>query len=309
MRRWFAIAFGISVIFMGGCASDYSPKANLSSYRTIGVVVPPGSSEPPGAGDLLQLKNRTVGEDRVKNSAIGAGTGAAAGTAIGLGAAVLTGCSLTGWFAPLCWIAFGGGGAVLGGGTGAIAGATVDTQEKVAAAPVHIYEVNQVLPNLQREYLSNTDLQQRALKLVRLQIPDINFIPAEPDGDRYRLVTQEGTEASYSDVTLVLSDFRVQLDGKAKNDPKVALSIYVQWSLRKYDAVTNLNPDWDVHEGKYESKKYALSEWLTDDGALLKSHLDKGLESSFNSAFAALAPETAEQKWARIASEDSFSGF
>lgn len=182
-------------------------------------------------------------------------------------------------------------GAVLGGGTGAVAGAFVDTQERVPAAPVHLYEVNHVLPDLQREYLTNTDLQQRALRLVRLQFPDISFIPAEPDGDRYRLVTQESTGALYSDVTLVLSDFRVKLEGKAENDPDVALSIYAQWSLRKYDPETNLNPDWDVHEGKYKSKKYELSEWLADDGALLKSQLDSGLESSFNDAFVALAPE------------------
>ena len=305
MRRWFAIALGISAILLAGCASDYSPRADLSSYRTIGVIVPPGSTEPHGAGDVLQLDNRTVGEDRVRNSAVGAGTGAAAGTAIGIGTAALTGCALTGPWAPLCWVVFAGGGAVLGGGTGAVAGAFVDTQEKVAAAPVHLYEVNQILPALQREYLSNKELQQRALRLVHLQRPATNFIPAEPDGDRYRLFTQQGTEASYSDVTLVLSDFRVQMEGKAKNDPKVALSIYVQWSLRKYDPVTNLNPDWDVLEGKYESKKYKLSEWLADDGALLKRHLDNGLESSFNRAFAALAAETARQKWARIARGDS----
>ena len=306
MRLHVFLGFCLITILIGGCASDYSPRADLSSYYTIGVIVPPDSSEPQGASDVLQLKNRTVGEDRVKNSAIGAGTGAATGAAIGIGAAALTGCSLTGWFAPLCWIAFGGGGAVLGGSTGAIAGATVDTQEKVAVAPVHIYEVNQVLPTLQREYLTKTDLQNRALRLVHLQVPDINFILAESDGDRYRLVTQQNTGASYSDVTLVLSDFRVQLEGKAENDPKVALSIYVQWSLRKYDPVTMLNPDWDVLEGKYESKKYELSEWLADDGALLKSHLDDGLESSFNTAFTALTPETEEQKWARIAPEDSF---
>ena len=306
MRSWFATAFGISAIFIAGCASDYSPRADLSSCQTVGVIVPPGSGEAHNAVDVIQLNNRTVGEDRLKNSAVGAGTGAAAGTAIGIGTAALTGCALTGPWAPLCWVLFAGGGAVLGGGTGAVAGAFVDTQKKVAAAPVHLYELNQVLPTLQREYLSNADLQQRALRLVRLQVPATNFIPAEPDGDRYRLVTQESTGASYSDVTLVLSDFRVQLEGKAENDPKVALSIYVQWSLRKYDPVTNLNPDWDVIEGKYQSKRYELSEWLADDGALLKSHLDNGLESSFNSAFATLAPETAKQKWARISPEDSF---
>jgi hypothetical protein len=291
MRLSVCLGLCFTTILIEGCASDYSPRADLSSYRTIGVIVPPGSSEPHGAGDVLNLNNRTVVEDRVKNSAVGAGTGAAAGTAIGIGTAALTGCALTGPLAPLCWIVFAGGGAVLGGGTGAVAGAFVDTQEKVAAAPVHRYEVNHVLPTLQREYLSNTDLQQRALRLVRLRVPTTNFISAEPDGDRYRLVAQESTGAAYSDVTLVLSDFRVELEGKAENDPKVALSIYAQWSLRKYDPVTNLNPDWDVLEGKYQSKKYELSEWLADDGALLKSHLDDGLESSFNSAFAALASE------------------
>jgi hypothetical protein len=306
MQRWFLIALGITAILMTGCASDYSPKADLSSYRTIGVVVPPGSSEPQDADDLLQLKNRTVGEDRVKNSAVGAGAGAAAGTAAGVGAGAIIGCTVGGFLAPLCWTVVLVTGAVVGGGTGAIAGAFVDTQEKVTAAPVHLYEVNQVLPALQREYLTNADLQQRALRLVRLQVPDISFVPADPDGDRYRLATQESTGASYSDVNLVLSDFRVQLVGKAENDPKVALSIYTKWSLTKYDPVTNLNPDWDVLEGKYESEKYELTEWLADEGVLVKSHLDSGLESSFNSAFAALAPETAEQEWARIAPEDSF---
>jgi hypothetical protein len=304
MRRWFVIALGISAIFMTGCASDYSPKAELSSYRTIGVIVPP--TEPHDAGDVLQLNNRTVVEDRVKNSAVGAGAGSVAGTAAGAGAGVLIGCTAGGFLAPLCWTVVLVTGAVVGGGTGAIAGAFVDTQEKVPAAQVHRYEVNQVLPTLQREYLSNADLQQRALRLLRLQVSDINFIPAEQEGDRYRLVSQESTGASYSDVTLVLSDFRVQLEGKAENDPTVALSIYVQWSLRKYDAVTLLNPDWDIVEGKYQSKKYELSEWLADSGALLKNRLDKGLESSFNSAFSALTPETDEQKWARIGSEDTF---
>ena len=306
MRLNAFLGFCLATVLIGGCASDYSPRADLSSYHTIGVIVPSGSNKSHGAGDVLQLKNHTVVEDRVKNSAVGAGTGAAVGTAIGLGAAALTGCALTGPWALMCWIVGGGGGAILGGSTGAIAGATVDTQEKVDAAPVHLYEVNQVLPTLQREYLTNTELQKRALRLVHLRVPDINFIPAESDGERYRLVTQENTGASYCDVTLVLSDFSVQLEGKAENDPKVALSIYVQWSLRKYDPVTMLNPDWDVLQGKYESKKYELSEWLADNGALLKSHLDEGLESSFDSAFTALAPEPEQHKWARITPEDSF---
>jgi hypothetical protein len=306
MRRWFAIPFGIFAILLEGCASDYSPRAHLSSYHTIGVFVPPDSSAPDGAGDVLQLSNRTVGEDRVKNSAVGAGAGAAAGTAAGVGAGAIIGCTAGGPLAPICWTAVLVTGAVVGGGTGAIAGAFVDTQEKVAAAPVHLYEVNQVLPTLQREYLSNAELEQRALRLVRLQLPASNFIPAEPDGDRYRLVTQEGNGAPYSDVNLVLSDFRVQLEGKAENDPKVALSIHARWSLTKYDPSTNANAEWDVLEGKYQSKRYELSDWLSDDGALLKNDLENGLESSFNSAFAGLAPETEEQKWARIGSEDAF---
>jgi hypothetical protein len=261
---------------------------------------------PHSAGDVLQLNNRTVGEDRVKNSAIGAGTGAATGTAIGIGTAALTGCALTGPWAPLCWIVFAGGGAVLGGGTGAVAGAFVDTQEKVTAAPVHLYQVNHVLPTLQREYLSNAELEQRALTLIRTQVPDTQFILTEPEGDRYRFVMQETIGASYSDVTLVLSDFSVQLEGKAENDPKVALSIYTKWSLTKYDASTNANAEWDVLEGNYQSEKYELTEWLSNDGALLRHDLDNGLESSFKNAFAALAPETEEEQWARISPEDSF---
>jgi hypothetical protein len=111
------------------------PTYPLSS--TIGVIVPPGSSEPKGAGDVLQLNNRTVGEDRVKNSA----AGAAAGTAAGIGVGLL-GCTAAAFMAPLCWTVVLVSGAVVGDGTGAIAGATLDTQEEVAAAPVHLYEVN-----------------------------------------------------------------------------------------------------------------------------------------------------------------------
>jgi len=306
MRRRFTIPYGALAILLAGCASNYSPRADLSSYHTIGVFVPPDSSEAHGAGDVLQLSNRTVGEDRGKNSAVGAGAGAAAGTAAGAGAGALIGCTAAGPLAPFCWTFVLVTGAVVGGGTGAIAGAFVDTQEKVDAAPVHLYEVNQVLPTLQREYLSNAELEQRALRLVHLHVPDPNFVPAEPDGDRYRLVTKGSTGASYSDVTLVLADFRVQLEGKAENDPKVALSIYTRWSVTRYDTSTNVNSEWDVLEGKYQSKKYELSEWLSDDGARLKGELDKGLESSFDSAFSGLSPETKEQKLAVIGSDGSF---
>ena len=79
----------------------------------------------------------------------------------------------------------------------------------------------------------------------------------------------------------------------------------MQWPLRKFDPVTNLNPDWDVLQGKHQSKKYELAEWLADDGALLKKHLDSGLESSFNDAFVALAPEE-KNKNSRISPESAF---
>ena len=142
----------------GGCASNYEPKADFESVETIGVVLPNESSETLEAEDTIQLYNRTVGEDRLKNSAVGAGTGAAVGTAVGIGTAALTGCALTGPWAPLCWIVFAGGGAVLGGATGAVAGATIDTQERVEVAPVHLYGVNKVLPALQRSYFTRSDL-------------------------------------------------------------------------------------------------------------------------------------------------------
>lgn len=306
MRPHLIFALGIFVIFAGGCASDYSPRADLSSVQTIGVVVPPESNEPQDAGNFIQLYNRTVGEDRLKNSAVGAGSGAAVGTAVGIGTAALTGCALTGPWAPMCWILFGGGGAILGGGTGAIAGATVDTQEQVEAAPVHLYEVNKVLTGIQGEYLNNADLEQRALRLVSQNIAGTSFTPAESAGNRYRLVASGITETTYSDINLVLSDLRVQLEGKAKNEPKVALSIYSRWSLTKYDPATDTNAEWDLFEGNYKSEKFLLSEWLAEDGALLNNHIDVGLESSFHSAFAALAPETEDEKWARITPEDSF---
>ena len=98
----------------------------------------------------------------------------------------------------------------------------------------------------------------------------------------------------------------MQLVGKAENDPNLSLSIFTQWLLTKYDPSTDLTDDWDIVEGSYQSEKYELSEWLADSGALLRSYVNNGIESSFNSAFAALAPETKEEQWARISPEDSF---
>jgi hypothetical protein len=274
--------------------------------ETIGVVLPDESSESLDAGDVIQLYNRTVGEDRLKNSAVGAGTGAAVGTAIGVGTAALTGCALTGPWAPLCWIVFAGGGAVLGGGTGAVAGATVDTQEQVEVAALHRYEVNKVLPALQRDYLTRSDLEERTLRLVRQRNPAISFMPAASEGNRYRLVAKEKLKGPYTDINLVLSDLRVQFVGKAKNDPKIALIVHTQWALKRYDSSTNLNSNWDVLTGDYQSTKHRLSEWLDDNASLLMSEIDKGLDESLTNAFSSLGPETEEEKWARASSDDSF---
>ena len=305
-RRAAVTAACLITVLAGGCASNYAPKPDLESVETIGVVLPDESSEPLEAGDTIQLYNRTVGEDRLKNSAVGAGTGAAVGTAVGIGTAALTGCALTGPWAPICWIMFAGGGAVLGGGTGAVAGATVDTQEQVEVAALHRYEVNKVLPALQRDYLTRSDLEERTLRLVRQRNPAISFMPAASEGNRYRLVAKEKLKGPYTDVNLVLSDLRVQFTGKAKNDPKIALIVHTQWALKRYDSSTNLNSNWDVLTGDYQSKKHRLSEWLDDNASLLMSEIDKGLDESLTNAFSSLGPETEEERWAHAFNDDSF---
>ncbi|MGB5729792.1 MAG: hypothetical protein WBM52_21550 [Thiogranum sp.] len=157
---------------------------------------------------------------------------------------------------------------LVGGTAGGFAGATVDTQEPVEVAPVHLYEVNKVLPALQLDYLTRSDLEQRTLRLVRQENPTINFVPAVPDGDRYSLgkAAQPGG-GPYTDVNLVLSELRVLFTGKAENDPRVTLTVHTQLTPTKYDALANLNSTWDVHAGSYESKKYPLSVWLDDEGA------------------------------------------
>ena len=64
-------------------------------FATMAVVVPPGSSDPSGAKDVMQLYNLSVGEDRLNNAAVGAGAGAAAGTAAGVGTGII-GCTASG---------------------------------------------------------------------------------------------------------------------------------------------------------------------------------------------------------------------
>jgi len=305
LRSRHVVTACVVTILTAGCASNYEPKPDLNSVETIGIVLPDESVEPLEAGNTMQLYNRTVVEDRLKNSAVGAGTGAAVGTTIGIGAAALAGCTVSGPLAPLCWIMLGGAGAVLGGGTGAVAGATVDTQERVEVAPVHLYEVNKVLPALQRSYFERADLEERTLRLVRRRNPAISFMPAASEGGRYCLVIDGKREGSYTDVNLVLSDLRVEFAGKAENDPKIALTVHTQWALKKYDSSTNLNSDWDVLTGDYQSKQYRLSEWLDDDGSLLMSEVNKGLDASLTSAFSSLGPETADERWARLFNEDT----
>jgi hypothetical protein len=195
---------------------------------------------------------------------------------------------------------------LVGGTAGGFAGATVDTQELVEVAPVHLYEVNKVRPALQLDYLTRSDLEERTLRLVRQENPTINFVPAVPDGDRYSLGKAAQPGGPYTDVNLVLSDLRVQFAGKAENDPRVTLTVHTQWTLTKYDASANLNSTWDIHAGSYESKKYPLTEWLADEGALLRSHVDEGLEASLTNAFSSLAGETEEEKWAHSSMDESF---
>ena len=307
--RWRArhvTAAWILTLLTGGCASSYDPKPNLEPFETIGIVLPSETGESLEAGDVIQLYNLTVGEDRLKNSAKGAGAGAAVGSAAGIGAGAMLGCTAGGPLAPFCWGLLLATGAVVGGGTGAIAGATVDTQEQVEVAPVHQYEMNMVLPALQRGYLTGSELEERVLRLVRQRNPAISFMPAVSDGNRYRLVGKEQLEEPYTDVNLVLSDLRVQFSGKAENDPRVALSVHTQWALKRYDSATNQNSNWDVLAGDYQSKKRHLSEWLADDASLLMSAVDRGLDESLIRAFSSLGPEIEEEKRARLSDDDTF---
>ena len=281
------ITLGITAILTGGCASHYSPHADLSSFHTIGVVVPPDTTETSGAEDFMQLYNLTVGEDRLKNSAVGAGSGAAVGTAAGVGGALI-GCGVTGMLVVPCWGVMLVGSALLGGSVGAVAGATVDTQEQVDAAQLHLYEVNQVLPALTQEYLTSPVLQERALQTIRVHGTAINFVPAAWDGERYAQADSAASMAQTTDINLVLTAMSVSLSGKAKDDPNVILNVDMQWVLSKYNPETRSDEVWDAMTASYESKKYLLSGWLADDGALLRTEVDKGIENSLANAFSDL---------------------
>ena len=131
--------------------------------------------------------------------------------------------------------------------------------------------------------------------------PTINFISVVPDGNRSTL----GPGGVYTDVTLVLSELGVVLAGKAKKDPRLSLSVRTQWALTTYDASANLSSSRGIYAGIYKSTKHPLSEWLADEGALLRSQLDKGLEEWLTGAFSSLAGETEKENWAYSLRDDS----
>ena len=80
----------------------------------------------------------------------------------------------------------------------------------------------------------------------------------------------------------------ISLNGKAKDDPSLTLSIDMQWDLTKYNPETKSDETWDAMTAGYKSKKHRLSEWLTDGGALLREEVDTGIEHSLKNAFADL---------------------
>lgn len=276
----------IAITASGGCATNYSPRADLSTVETIGVAVPPGAGEPAGAQDVFQLY--AIGEDRLATSAAGAGAGAAAGTAAGIGAGAIIGCAGLGPLAFPCWGVMAAAGAVTGGASGAIAGAVVDPDDPIDAAPVHLYAVNQILPDLIREHLSSEILETRALQTVRSEQTPIEFVPASWDGARYAAVEQVITDRPATGVYLVLSAMNVSLKGKAKEDPKISLSIGMQWSVTRYNQETQKDEIWDAWPADYESKKFRLSKWLDNDAALLKAEMDKGIQQTLDSSFSKL---------------------
>ncbi len=295
-------------ILSGGCASNYGPKPDLSSVETIGVYLPEESSEPLEAEEVLQLYNRTEGEDTAKNVFAGAGAGAFVGVVAGAAAGAAT-CGMAGcdsYIVPFVALGSGIAFAIIGTAAGAVTGANVDTREQVEMAPVHRYEVNKVLPSLQGDYLTRSLLEGRVLRLLRQQNPTINFAPAVQDAGRYSLQNPLQPGEPYTDVNLVLSELRVLLAGKEEDDPRVRLTVRTQWELTKYDASSNSNLAWDILSGSYRSEKYPLSIWLADEGALLKTHVNYGMEQSLSGAFAELGGNAGKEDWPVLSTGDSF---
>lgn len=299
------IGLGVIFSFSGGCASDYSARDDLSPGQVIGLVIPVDIVESMNAEDFIQLFDSSVAEDRLKNSGVGAGKGAAIGTVTGVGLGALIGCAATGPFAPVCWAAAIAPAVAIGTGAGAVQGADKDTRERVEVAPAHVYKVNRVLPDWQHDYLSKADLERRAIRLVQLKFPDVKFNPAEPDGDRYRFVANNTAETKYSDINLVLTGLSIRLEGKRDDEPKVMLLVDATWLFTNNHPSMTTDIQNETFEGHYQSERFLLSEWLDEDGELLKDQINNGIESTFNSAFAALAIIEDETR-AGISPVDSF---
>ena len=282
----------IAILLSGGCATKYSPRADLSTVETIGVVVPTGSTEPENAEDFLEVYKLTAGEGQLRNTAAGAGKGAILGTAAGAGAGAILGCSAAAMVAPVCWAAVLTAGAVMGGTTGAVIGANADPEKPIESAPVHLYEVNQVLPDITQRYLANEALESRALTIMRNQGTPIQFVPATWNGERYVESPDEKSMPAASATNLVLSEMTISISGKAKEDPKLRFIVYMQWALTKYNPETNDDEIWDLMSSSYTSKQHKLSQWMENNGALLKHEVDSGLTTTLAESMSVLPTMT-----------------
>lgn len=305
IRFLIVLVVGIISICAGGCASDYSVRDDLSSVQSIGLAVPTETIESIRAEDFIQLFDDTIEENRLKNSAVGAGKGAAIGTVTGVGVGALLGCAATGPYAPICWATIMVPAVVAGAGTGVAQVADTDTRERVAIDATQIYGVKRALQDIQDDYLTKNNLEKRAIRVVRRNIPDVKIIPVEPDEDRYRFVENHFSETKYSDINLLLTSLNIRLEGKREDQPKASLFVDTTWLLTKNDSSMTSNVEFNVVEGSYQSEYFYLSEWLAEDGTLLTDHIGSGLDYSFNRAFTDLT-ESHEDKWAGISPDEDF---
>jgi hypothetical protein len=217
----------------------------------------------------------------------------------------LLGCAATGPYAPLCWATIMVPAVVAGAGTGVAQVPDTDTRERVAIDATQIYGVKRALQDIQDDYLTKENLEKRALRLVRRNIPDVKIIPVEPEEDRYRFVENHFSETKYSDINLLLTSLNIRLEGKREDQPKVALFVDTTWLLTKNDSSMTNSLEFNVVEGSYQSEYFYLSEWLAEDGAILTDHIDAGLDDSFNGAFTDLT-ESHEVKWVGISPDEDF---
>ena len=88
--------------------------------------------------------------------------------------------------------------------------------------------------------------------------------------------------------------------------PRDPINLVKQWELTKYDASSNSSIAWDILSGSYSSEKYPLSAWLADEGALLKTHVDHGLEQSPTGAFSELGGNAEKEDRPVSPTDDSF---